>query len=23
VYDGPAGHWGRRRLPLVTSLSRV
>jgi pyruvate formate lyase activating enzyme len=23
VYDGPAGHWGRRRLPLVSSLSRV
>jgi len=23
VYDGPAGHWGRRRLPLVASLSRV
>lgn len=23
VYDGPAGHWGRRRLPLLTSLSEM
>ncbi|EUA08377.1 putative pYRUVATE FORMATE LYASE ACTIVATING PROTEIN PFLA [Mycobacterium kansasii 732] len=23
VYDGPAGRWGRRRLPLPTSLSPV
>lgn len=23
VYDGPAGHWGQRRLPLLTSLSRM
>jgi pyruvate formate lyase activating enzyme len=23
VYDGPAGHWGRRRLPLLTSLSQM
>ncbi|WP_250578795.1 hypothetical protein, partial [Mycobacterium tuberculosis] len=22
-YDGPAGHWGQRRLPLLTSLSRM
>jgi pyruvate formate lyase activating enzyme len=23
VYDGPAGHWGRRRLPLLTNLSEM
>jgi pyruvate formate lyase activating enzyme len=23
VYDGPVGHWGRRRLPLLAHLSRV
>ncbi|BBZ09925.1 AmmeMemoRadiSam system radical SAM enzyme [Mycobacterium branderi] len=23
VYDGPVGHWGQRRLPLLTSLSQM
>jgi pyruvate formate lyase activating enzyme len=23
VYDGPVGHWGPRRLPILASLSRM